>query len=537
MMKIIDEAIPRKDLKFMLALIAVYLIVTVCNALTNNVMQCCYSVIGKKILISYQEKCINHLYGLSGGFYAYMQPGEMMTILMQDINNIRSFATSTFLGFISDALAGGVMIVFLAFLQWELLAVILIFLPPIFIVQKVFREKIMNQSQVLRECTGRLSSLLQGLSANIISHVIMKVQSYFYAQYKKTIEKNTDLEVQMAMVNTISRSILSIIAAAMSISILGYGGYKIIMGTFTVGGLMAFHMYSQGLIAPIMRISNVNMMFQSVYVSMDRIYSFLSRESDISLEGSCFIPERQLSGKVAYCNVSFSYGDVQVLRNINMNFMPAKLTAIVGESGEGKSTILNLLYRLWDVEEGKIEVDGRDIRTYDLNYIRSAIMVVRQDTYLIDDTIYNNIVLGNPNGTEQRFREVCRIACVDEFAENLKDKYHTQVGENGSRLSGGQNQRIAIARALFNDAPVLILDEATSALDQIMESKILYNIRKSLYNKTVVMITHRLSTIRDADMIYVMNDHGVCEAGTHEELMESKGNYYCMVRRKFEGGK
>lgn len=177
---------------------------------------------------------------------------------------------------------------------------------------------------------------------------------------------------------------------------------------------------------------------------------------------------------------------------------------------------------------------GRDIRKYDLDYIRNAVTVVRQNTYLVDDTIYNNITLGNPDVPEQRFREVCHIACVDKFAENLEEGYHTRVGENGSRLSGGQNQRIAIARALLYDAPVLVLDEATSALDQITESRILCHIKRNLHHKAVVAVTHRISTIRNADIIYVINDHTVCESGTHEELMETRGKYYCMVMRKID---
>jgi len=534
MMRIIDEAIPQKNLNLMLIIICLYLIVAVCNALTNSVMEYCYSIIGKKILIYYQEKCINHLYELSGDFYTHMPSGEVLTILIQDINRIKSFATTMFLGFISDILIGIVMIVFLAVLQWDLLVFIIAFLPFIFVVQKISKKKMIKKSQDLRESAGKMSSLLQDLTVNIISHIIMKVRSYFYAQYRKNIEKNTNLELQMIMINTVGKSILGIIATAMTVSILGYGGYKIILGEFSIGGLMAFHMYSQRLIAPIMRISNVNIVFQSVYVSLDKVYSFLSRQSDISLGESHYIPEYEVLANVKYDDVSFSYGDVQVLKNVNMKFMPEKLVAIVGESGSGKSTILNLLYRLWDVKGGKIEIDGKDIRKYDLNYIRNVITVVRQDIYLVDDSIYNNITLGNSNITDKRFKEVCNIACVDEFAENFKDKYNTLIGENGSRLSGGQKQRIAIARALLSETPILILDEATSALDQITESKILYNIKKSLYNKAVVIITHRVSTIKNADMIYVISNHSVCEAGTHEELMENKGNYYRMVKRKFD---
>lgn len=534
MMKVIDAAIPRKDLKLLLVIVCAYLAVTVGNALVGNIMEYSYSVIGKKILMDYQRKCIDHLYELSGDFYTHMQSGEMLTVLVQDINTVKSFATNTLFSFAADILMGGAMILFLLVLQWDLLAVMLIFLPFIFVIQKVLRGKIMKKSQNLRDAAGKMSSLLQDLTVNIMSHIFMKAKSYFHIQYRKAIKRSTDLEVQMAMTNTVGRSILGIVATAMSISILGYGGYKIILGELTVGGLMAFHMYSQGLISPIMRISNVNILFQSVYVSMDRIYSFLSRKGDIALEESYFIPEGRLSGNVRYENVSFSYGDVQTLRNINMKFLPEKLTAIVGESGTGKSTILNLLYRLWDVEAGKIEMDGRDIRKYDLNYIRNAITVVRQDAYMVDDTIYNNITLGNSDVSGQRFREVCHIACVDEFVENLEYKYDTRVGENGNRLSGGQNQRIAIARALLFDAPVLILDEATSALDQITESKILQHIKRNLYHKTVIMITHRIPTIRNADMIYVINNHTVCESGTHEELMGIRGNYYCMVMRKFD---
>lgn len=534
MMKIIDVVIPQKNLKLLLVIIGIYLGVTICNAIVNNTMEYCYSVIGKKVLIHYQEQCIRHLYELSGDFYTYMQSGEVLTILIQDINNVKSFATTTFFSFVSDILVGGAMICFLAVLQWDLLLVVLIFLPVIFIIQKAFKKKTMEKAQKLRESTGVLGSLLQDLTMNIISHIMMKAKPYFYSQYKKTIDKNTNLEIQMIMINTICKSLLGITATAITVSILGYGGYKIILGGFTVGGLMAFNMYSQKLIAPIMRISNVNMQFQTVYVAIDRIYSLLDRESDISLERANYIPEDNMSGNIKYENVSFAYKDVPVLKNVNMEFCPQTVVAIVGESGVGKSTILHLLYRLWDVKDGVIEIDGKDIKEYDLNFIRNFITVVSQNIYLVDDTIYNNITLGNSKVDEERFREICHIACVDDFAELLEDKYDTKIGENGSRISGGQKQRIAIARALLSDALILIFDEATSALDQITESKILHNIKKNLQNKAVVIITHRITTIKNADMIYVLNEHTVCEKGTHEELMKNENVYYCMMKRKFK---
>jgi len=239
-------------------------------------------------------------------------------------------------------------------------------------------------------------------------------------------------------------------------------------------------------------------------------------------------------GNVEYENVTFSYKDAQVLENINIGFVPEKIVAIVGESGAGKSTILHLLYRLWDVNAGKIKIDGLDIKEYDLNYIRNSITVISQNTYLMDDSIYNNITLGNSDITDMKFREVCQIACVNEFVDDFKDKYDTQIGENGSRISGGQKQRIAIARALLNDTPILIFDEATSALDQITESKILHNIKQNLHDKAIVMITHRITTIKNADIIYVLSKHCIAEVGTHEELMKRGGNYYRMVKRKFD---
>ena len=230
--------------------------------------------------------------------------------------------------------------------------------------------------------------------------------------------------------------------------------------------------------------------------------------------------------------MNFSYSNNKILKNINYTFKPGKVYALVGATGCGKSTIINLLYRLWDVESGEITINDKNIKEYNLYSLRKNIAIVSQNTFLFDDTIENNLTLNNNRIKMEDYIEVCKRIGIDEFISKLPDGYQTQVGENGVKLSGGQRQRIAIARMILQSKDILIFDEATSALDNITQEYILDNLRQYYENKIVIMIAHRLSTIRKADEIVVMNQGQIVEIGNHESLMQKKQYYYQLVEER-----
>lgn len=231
-------------------------------------------------------------------------------------------------------------------------------------------------------------------------------------------------------------------------------------------------------------------------------------------------------------NVNFSYSNNKILKNINYKFKPGKVYALVGATGCGKSTIINLLYRLWDVESGEITINDKNIKEYNLYSLRKNIAIVSQNTFLFDDTIENNLTLNNNRIKKEDYIETCKRIGIDEFISKLPDGYQTQVGENGVKLSGGQRQRIAIARMILQSKDILIFDEATSALDNITQEYILDNLRQYYENRIVIMIAHRLSTIRKADEIVVLNQGKIVEIGNHESLMQKKQYYYQLVEER-----
>lgn len=231
-------------------------------------------------------------------------------------------------------------------------------------------------------------------------------------------------------------------------------------------------------------------------------------------------------------NVNFSYSNNKILKNINYKFRPGKVYALVGATGCGKSTIINLLYRLWDVESGEITINDKNIKEYNLYSLRKNIAIVSQNTFLFDDTIENNLTLNNNRIKKEDYIETCKRIGIDEFISKLPDGYQTQVGENGVKLSGGQRQRIAIARMILQSKDILIFDEATSALDNITQEYILDNLRQYYENRIVIMIAHRLSTIRKADEIVVLNQGKIVEIGNHESLMQKKQYYYQLVEER-----
>ena len=306
---------------------------------------------------------------------------------------------------------------------------------------------------------------------------------------------------------------------------------EIIKGNLQVGELIEFQQYTAMFIGPCMGLLKINESIQRLCVSLDRIYSFLKFDNRIVQDNKAFRFPDYVS-EISLTHVNFGYGNDKVLKNINYTFRPGKVYAIVGTTGCGKSTIINLLYRLWDVDSGEITVNGKNVKEYNLCSLRKSIAVVSQNTFLFDDTIENNLTLNNSKIKQKDYVAVCKQIGIDEFISKLPKGYQTQVGENGVKLSGGQRQRIAIVRMILQSKDILIFDEATSALDNITQEYILDNLRQYYKNKIVIMIAHRLSTIKKADEILVLNNGEIVEVGDHELLMKKKQYYYQLVEER-----
>ncbi|MFR4164056.1 MAG: ABC transporter ATP-binding protein [Paraclostridium sordellii] len=300
----------------------------------------------------------------------------------------------------------------------------------------------------------------------------------------------------------------------------------------SIGDLIAFQQYTGMLIGPCISIIRSNTRIQQSLVSINRIFSILDEPITIQNDNKGKKFKESFDGDILFDEVDFSYNEDKTLDNINIKFEKGKTTALVGSSGCGKSTIVNLLFRLWDIDKGKIMVDNIDIKDYNLKSLRKNISIVTQDLLLFDDSILNNLTLGNKNISKEYVKDICNRVDIYNFINELPNDFDTIIGEKGVKLSGGQKQRVAIARALISKSSIVIFDEATSALDNISQKTILENINDLLENKTVIVIAHRLSTIKNADKIYVIDKGKVIESGSHEELILNESTYYSLVNEQ-----
>lgn len=377
----------------------------------------------------------------------------------------------------------------------------------------------------------KVYNIIEQYISNILEIVILKARRYFLIHYLENEGEFARKGIRLDVLFSVSSQSATFLSSMITILVYIIGGMEIIKGNLQVGELIEFQQYTAMFIGPCMGLLKINESIQRLCVSLDRIYSFLKFDNRIVQDNKAFRFPDYVS-EISLTHVNFGYGNDKVLKNINYTFRPGKVYAIVGTTGCGKSTIINLLYRLWDVDSGEITVNGKNVKEYNLCSLRKSIAVVSQNTFLFDDTIENNLTLNNSKIKQKDYVAVCKQIGIDEFISKLPKGYQTQVGENGVKLSGGQRQRIAIVRMILQSKDILIFDEATSALDNITQEYILDNLRQYYKNKIVIMIAHRLSTIKKADEILVLNNGEIVEVGDHELLMKKKQYYYQLVEER-----
>ncbi len=522
MMRVID-IIPSGDIKNILWGCGIYFISSISATALGMGLRKLYQKIGDLVSWNVRSDCLHKIDRLSGADFTHMETADMLKILESDMGSVATTSSSMYLNFISEVVTSLTLLGWIVFLQIDLIAIFISIQLITFSVQHLYEKRISEASEEYRNVLSKRGRVLYECIANVLQQVLSKSRHYFLQQYseseKEYLEKNGKL-TSSYIGNALWLNGLSVLTMAL---ILGYGGYKVIIGSLTLGGLMAFNTYAKKLMTPIMTLAELKTQRIQSRLALNRIWNFLDKEEFVKNFVNGYTP-LHTEGILCVDNVSFAYDKGTTLKRINITFTPATCTALVGASGSGKTTLLYLLYRLWDPDMGKITLDGIDIREYKINSLRDHISIIGQDVYLFDDSLWNNITLGKTIGLE-RMREICNLVMINNWIDNLPEKMETRIGENGIRLSGGQKQRISIARALVRDSSILILDEATSAMDVETEHFILSNIRSIFKTKTIIIVSHRLTKMRDADMIYVMKDGQIVENGNHEKLISSKGYY------------
>lgn len=394
--------------------------------------------------------------------------------------------------------------------------------------QLKFTNILVEKTKKIRLKQDGIYASMQQYLGNIIVVILNKAKLLFFSEFVKkerSYQKEcAELDIQYAVFDQIG----SLFSSIIRVFIYTYGGMKIIKSQMTMGELIAFIEYTTLFINPCIRILKSNASIQKLKVSINRIYDFLEMKNSIA-QNNYGIKIRNRINEIVFDNVSFSYDKKMVIENLSFKLERGKTYAFVGETGCGKSTIVNLLFRLWDTKSGNIMIDGENIKEYNLFSLRKQLSIATQNVYIKDDSIENNILMGRKK-EDCAYDEICKLVGMESILSKFPKEKDVSVGENGNKLSGGQKQRIAMARALVHADNVLILDEATSALDNITQNEIMKNIKPLYQDKIVIIITHRLDTISDVDKIFVMSEGRICEEGQHNELMKKGEKYYALVQ-------
>ncbi|HKP00485.1 MAG TPA: ABC transporter ATP-binding protein [Nitrospiraceae bacterium] len=481
--------------------------------------------ISQRIIADFRRHLFAHLHTLSVSFFARRRTGELLSRLMSDVTVIQSLVTETPIDSAKQLVTflGG--ITFLLMMNWRLSLLILVLLPLLVLVAKVFGRKLKSLSTSIQDHTAAMSTLIE----EVISGIRI-VKSFVQTRREETrfaaqVEQTLALTMRKAVVMAVFIPVISLLTFSAAAAVLWYGGRQVIEGTVSPGDLVAFVLFAGILIGPFSSAARVFAQIREAQGATERVFEILDTHSEVS-EAPAAISLPTVSGHIRAEHVGFTYDPRQpVLTDLSFEALPGELVAIVGPTGAGKTTVMNLLHRFYDPTEGRITIDGHDLREVTTDSWYRQIGLVPQDTVLFGGTIFDNISYGDEKASHDIVVAASRAAHAHEFIMSFPDQYRTIVGEKGINLSGGQRQRIAIARAIVKNPRILLLDEATSALDSESERLVQEALEQLMKGRTTFVIAHRLTTIQRADRILVLNKGRLVETGTHAELMERKGLY------------
>ena len=561
--QLVDDAIPNKDLSQLTVLGVGMILVPMISALVGVAQRWWSSRVGEGIIFDLRRELFAHLQRMSLRFFTATKTGELMNRLNSDVEGSQSAITGTLMTIISNLVSVAFILVVMLLNDWQLtilaVAVLPLFVIPARRVAKVLRR----MTQQLMEQEAKMSGTLQE-SFNVSGALLVRLFGRWDEMAKRFGEQAAqvrDLEVRRAMVGRGFFAALGLVAAIGTATVFWVGGFQVIQGDMTVGDLYLFSALLIQLYGPLAGISNSRVEFATSLVSFERVFEVLDLKIDIPdpVDPEPLLPA---TGRVELRDVSFRYQTDEpegleavhrfwdrdtgppapitssstrewAIRHASFVSEPGTLTALVGPSGAGKTTISYLVPRLYDVTEGAVLIDGHDVRNVALRELASSVGVVTQETYLFHDTIAANLRYAKPSASLEELIAACQAANIHDMISRLPDTYETVVGERGYRLSGGEKQRVAIARVLLEDPRILILDEATSHLDSRSEALIQEALEVAMAGRTSIVIAHRLSTVRAANQILVLDEGEIVERGDHATLVALGGLYASLYRTQF----
>ena len=499
--------------------------IAVVGAVSSYVEGYLTTSVSKWVAHDLRRTLYNHIQRLSLAEYDQTRTGDLITRVTSDIEAVEDFIDSALLGILVNALTLVGMIGVMFYYNWRFTLIALAVAPVLFLVVFTFTRRIKKASRAVRKKQSELVSVVEEVLTSMRVVKAYAREDYEQRRFELRSLENVEAALQARSIKAKLSPVVQVIVAIGTCLVLWYGARLALSGRMSAGMLIVFLLYLGKMYKPMRELSKMSDTVSKAAVGFERIEEVLEIESVVrDLPNARRAP--RFKGKIEFDHVNFGYDEENsVLKDINFKIEPNQVAAIVGPSGTGKTTIISLIPRFYDPRSGQVRIDGQDIRQFTMKSLREQISFVLQETLLFRASVWENIAYGKPGASRSEIIRAAEIADAHEFIEKMPEKYDTILGERGATLSGGQRQRIAIARAVIRDTPILLLDEPTSGLDAAAEETVIQALDRLMKNKTTVLVAHHLSTIRHADIIFVIKDSELVEQGSHQELLAKAGLY------------
>ncbi len=524
---VMDDIFIGKNKEMLLLIPGLAILVFLLKGLGSYGSEYLMNYIGEKIIRYFRDSLYEKITDLPIAFIHKEKTGALMSRITNDVNIVKGMVSTAVINIFRDSFSVIAFLGVIFYRDWQLACGAFLVLPLAFYPILIFGRRVRRYSTGSQETMADLNSFLHETFSGAKIIKIFSLEAFEKKRFKEKTQELFRLEMKKVVAKALSSPIMEFLGGLGIAFIIWFGGMRVINGTSTPGIFFSFLTAVMMLYDPVKKLSGLNNTIQEGVAAASRIFDILEQEETISekqnpqiLKGSAFDLE--------FDDVSFSYGadETPALKNINLRVSPGEVLALVGMSGGGKTSLVNLIPRLYDVSSGRILIDGRDVRDLSVKSLRDHISIVTQEPILFNESVRDNIRYGRMDTTDEQIEKAAKAAFAHEFILGFPRGYDTVIGELGSRLSGGEKQRICIARALIKDAPVLILDEATSALDSQAEQLVQRALENLMKGRTSFVIAHRLSTIDYASRVILLKNGSIAEQGTHQELMALKGAYY-----------
>ena len=507
-------------------------IITIIKAMLGYGKEFLYDVLSSWVHQDIKNDLFAHIQTLEFEYFDNMNTGELMSRIGEDAENIWQTIGYGMRLFIENIIYFVISTIILFVLNYKLALACFIVMIPIGFIGIKLENKFGETYSKISDQTAEINTIAQEDIAGIKLVKAFSREKYEINKFLKMNKVYYDLNMEQAKIIGDYFPPIEFLTNIALVIMIVLGGFLVMDGEVSIGILVAFNGYIWNLIWPMRMLGELTDLLSRTVSSANKIFAIMDKDPSIKTKEN-FKDVKNIKGNIKFEGVNFKYDDKLVLKNINLDIKAGSTVAIMGATGAGKSSLINLIGRYYDTCKGSIKIDGIDIKEYNLEFLRKNMAIVPQETFLFSETILNNIKFSNENASFEEIKEASKLACANEFIEGLELGYNTDIGERGIGLSGGQKQRIAIARALVRKAKILILDDSTSALDMETEHELLKNLSNRKHESTTFIIAHRISAVKNADLIIYLEDGQIKESGTHDELLKKKGRYYDIYNDQF----